>query len=139
MKISFNAMAAPCPAFFARSNQGRNRARPHRLYGRACTCRPKPTPIDRPSHLLEITSRQWRALLRDAARDAGRDNLGLVAAGVAFFALMAVFPSLAAVVAMYGLLGDPAGVGAQIDALSGVAPAPVAQPHSRTDGAAGQR
>ncbi len=78
-----------------------------------------------PAYLLAITRRQWRALFRDAMRDAGRDNLGLVAAGVAFFALMAVFPSLAALVAIYGLLGDPAGVGAQIDSLSGIAPEPV--------------
>ncbi|HWA22992.1 MAG TPA: YihY/virulence factor BrkB family protein [Caulobacterales bacterium] len=82
--------------------------------------------IDRPpSHLKEIRARQWRALFRDAMRQAGRDNLGLVAAGVAFFVLMATFPSLAAIVALYGLLGDPVGVSAQIDALSGIAPDPV--------------
>jgi membrane protein len=78
-----------------------------------------------PSYLTEIKARQWRALFRDAMRQAGRDNLGLVAAGVAFFALAAVFPSLAAVVALYGLFGDPVGIGAQIDALAGIAPEPV--------------
>lgn len=78
-----------------------------------------------PSYLLEISARQWRALFADALRNAGQDNLGLVAAGVAFFALLAVFPSLAAVVVLYGLFGDPGGVSAQIDALEGIAPGPV--------------
>lgn len=113
------------PAFFARRNRERNRAGFGKVSCYVVFMSAEAHPDRPPSYLLEITPRQWRALFRDAMRDATRDNLGLIAAGVAFFALMAVFPSLAAVVAMYGLFGDPGGVRAQIDALSGIAPEPV--------------
>ena len=34
-------------------------------------------------------------------------NLGLIAAGVAFYAILSVFPGLAAVIALSGVIGDP--------------------------------
>ncbi|MEP3637463.1 MAG: YihY/virulence factor BrkB family protein [Paracoccaceae bacterium] len=34
-------------------------------------------------------------------------NLGLIAAGVAFYAILSVFPGLAAVIALWGVIGDP--------------------------------
>ncbi len=34
-------------------------------------------------------------------------NLGLIAAGVAFYAILSVFPGLAAVIALWGVVGDP--------------------------------
>lgn len=37
-----------------------------------------------------------------------RTHLGLISAGVAFYAMFAVFPGLAAVVSLWGLFGDPA-------------------------------
>ena len=39
-----------------------------------------------------------------------RDGLPLVAAGVAFFATLAVFPAIAAIVALYGALADPSDI-----------------------------
>lgn len=36
-----------------------------------------------------------------------RRNIGLIAAGVAFFALLAVFPGLAALIALFGFFADP--------------------------------
>ncbi|QGZ94427.1 ribonuclease BN/unknown domain fusion protein [Terricaulis silvestris] len=53
---------------------------------------------------------------------AERANLALISAGVAFFALMAVIPGLAAVAALVGVFGDPAWIGQQIEALGGIAP-----------------
>jgi membrane protein len=44
----------------------------------------------------------------------GRDNLMLVAAGVAFYAMTAIFPAIAAFVSIYGLFADPHAVQAQI-------------------------
>jgi membrane protein len=114
------------PAFFPRGNRAGNYARRKKVFVLSSyPMTAEAHPEQPPAYLLAITRRQWRALFRDAMRAAGQDNLGLVAAGVAFFALMAVFPSLAALVAVYGLLGDPVGVSAQIDALSGIAPEPV--------------
>ncbi len=48
----------------------------------------------------------WDAARRIAAR-LGPDRIGLVAAGVAFFGLLAVFPGLAALVAIAGLVLEP--------------------------------
>ncbi|HMO06231.1 MAG TPA: YihY/virulence factor BrkB family protein [Paracoccaceae bacterium] len=45
----------------------------------------------------------WRLWQRISARD-----LGLIAAGVAFFGFLALFPALAAVVALWSLAADPA-------------------------------
>ncbi len=69
--------------------------------------------------------RRARTLALAVAQKADRDNLGLIAAGVAFFALLALFPALTAVAALYGAMGDLEGVREQITALRGVAPDPV--------------
>jgi len=49
----------------------------------------------------------------------------LSAAGVAFFAILAIFPGIAALVAIYGLLGDTTQIGRQLTALSPILPADV--------------
>lgn len=55
----------------------------------------------------EIPRRGWWDILRHTRAEVGRDNVSLVAAGVAFYALLAVFPAIAAVVSIYGLVADP--------------------------------
>jgi membrane protein len=52
----------------------------------------------------------------------GRDNVSMVAAGVAFYALLAIFPALAVIVSVYGLFSDPAEVSNQIAGLSYLLP-----------------
>ncbi|WP_108485201.1 YihY/virulence factor BrkB family protein [Oceaniglobus ichthyenteri] len=44
-------------------------------------------------------------------------NLGLIAAGVAFYAMLAIFPAVAAVIALWGIVSDPAIVEAQLSLL----------------------
>jgi membrane protein len=44
------------------------------------------------------------------------------AAAVAFFALLAVFPAIAALVSLYGLFADPQAVERQVEALAGILP-----------------
>jgi membrane protein len=44
----------------------------------------------------------------------GRDNLMLVAAGVAFYGMTAIFPAIAAFVSVYGLFADPTSLQHQI-------------------------
>jgi membrane protein len=46
----------------------------------------------------------------------------LAAAGVTFYCLLAIFPAIAALVAIYGLFTDPASISSQVDKLSGVMP-----------------
>jgi len=53
----------------------------------------------------------------------GKDNLSLVAAGVAFYAMTAIFPAIAAFVSIYGLFADPAKVQDRVASLSSLLPA----------------
>lgn len=56
--------------------------------------------------------------LFDLYENINDDALGLVAAGVAFYFLMAVFPALAAIVSLYGIFSDPVFVSDQINLMS---------------------
>nr|WP_238538218.1 YihY/virulence factor BrkB family protein [Oceaniovalibus guishaninsula] len=56
-----------------------------------------------------------------------RDRVGLVAAGVAFYGLLAIFPGIAAVMAIAGLIVDPQEVVAQMDQLTQILPAQAAE------------
>jgi membrane protein len=64
----------------------------------------------------------WGDVLRRVKTAISEDNLTLVAAGAAFFGLLAIFPALAALVAIYGLFTDPSTVGQQMDAIGGFMP-----------------
>lgn len=45
-----------------------------------------------------------------------------IAAGTAFYVLLAIFPGIAALVALYGLFADPTAIGSHVDDVSGLAP-----------------
>src|SRR5213080_1547871 len=45
-----------------------------------------------------------------------------MAAGVTFYALLAIFPAIAALVSIYGLFADPATISSQLDAIANFAP-----------------
>src|SRR5690242_5770613 len=62
--------------------------------------------------------RGWREVLRILYGNVAEHRVTAIAAGVTYFALLAMFPFIAAVVAIYGLFGDAAGLGAQLDQLS---------------------
>ena len=51
------------------------------------------------------------------------DNISLLAAGVAFYMLLAIFPALVFIVAMFGLLAEPDQVREWLVSLKGVLPA----------------
>jgi len=71
---------------------------------------------------LSIPPRGWWQVLRRVKDEIGNDNLSIVAAGVAFYALLAVFPALAALVMVYGIMSDPTEVSAQLAPLRDVMP-----------------
>lgn len=54
--------------------------------------------------------------------DLSRDNVSLVAGGLAMYALLSLFPALAAAVSFYGLLFTPADVIKHMNALSSLVP-----------------
>ena len=52
----------------------------------------------------------------------GEHRILALAAGVTYYSILAIFPALAALVAIYGLFSDPAGIAKHLDEISGVAP-----------------
>lgn len=62
----------------------------------------------------EIPKPGWKEVLLRVKREQSRDNLSILAAGVAFFTLLALFPALAALVAIYGMVSDPGHVQQQL-------------------------
>ncbi len=69
-----------------------------------------------------ISARGWGDVLVRVYRNLAADNVAIVSGGVAFYALLALFPALAALVAVYGLVFDPAAIDRQIEAMSGLLP-----------------
>lgn len=50
------------------------------------------------------------------------DRIGLIAAGAAFYILLALFPALTAFVSLYGFVSDPQTIAEQVSYLSGLLP-----------------
>jgi membrane protein len=69
--------------------------------------------IGRGWHLLR---RAWRFVFGLWTR-ADRAELGLIAAGVAFFGFLAIFPAIAAIIALWGFAADPVVLRGQIEPL----------------------
>lgn len=59
----------------------------------------------------------WVAALKRTAKEMGDDNIGLIAAGTAFYGFASIVPVLAAVVLSYGLFADQATVVGNIQSL----------------------
>jgi len=72
----------------------------------------------------QIPWRGYRAVLSRVLVEATSDRIGLVAAGCAFYGMLALFPALSLIVSIYGLAFDPAAVETQLALLDGVLPLP---------------
>jgi membrane protein len=70
----------------------------------------------------QIPAPGWWDIVLRVKEDLSRNNVSLVAGGLAMYALLSVFPALAAAVSFYGLLFSPADVIKQMSAFSGVLP-----------------
>jgi len=70
----------------------------------------------------EIPKKGWLQIVKRAWAEAKTDQVPLLAAGVAFFSFLSLFPALIAIVTLYGLVADPAQVQRQVDALSAALP-----------------
>ncbi|WP_029032170.1 YihY/virulence factor BrkB family protein [Salinarimonas rosea] len=70
----------------------------------------------------EIPRAGWIDVAKRVATEFSRDRLMAVAAGVTFYALLALFPAIAAFVSLYGLFFSPEEVSRQVASLSGVIP-----------------
>ena len=70
----------------------------------------------------EIPKKGWIDIGKRVFQQIKKDNIDVVAAGVAFYFFLAIFPTLAATVSIYGLVNDPAEVQAQVNELTHALP-----------------
>ena len=68
----------------------------------------------------------WKDVLIRTARETSKDNAGLIAAGVAFYAFIAIVPTLGAIVLAYGLIAKPATVLLNMQSLARFLPGDIA-------------
>lgn len=71
---------------------------------------------------VEIPVKGWKDIAFRLKDEVTKDQLGLIAAGVAFYGLLALFPAIAAIIAISGLLVEPSQIVGQLDGLSGLVP-----------------
>lgn len=67
--------------------------------------------------------RVWGSAAKGVFMELNDNNLGLISAGVAFYGMLAIFPAVAAVIAVWGFFADPVEVAQQLDLLRGFVPA----------------
>ncbi|MDZ4376181.1 MAG: YihY/virulence factor BrkB family protein [Phenylobacterium sp.] len=73
----------------------------------------------RPHHIPLLG---WRDIFWRVGREFGEDRLTVVAGGVTYFTLLAIFPALGVFVSLYGLIADVGAVQAQLVQLSMIFP-----------------
>lgn len=66
----------------------------------------------------EVPPKGWWQIIRRGYKEFNTDQMGLIAAGVAFYAFLAIVPTLIAVTFIYGLVTSPHEVKTQIAQLS---------------------
>ncbi|MGJ5069671.1 YihY/virulence factor BrkB family protein [Bradyrhizobium oligotrophicum] len=70
----------------------------------------------------EIPARGWKDVLLRVYESVTEHRIVALAAGMTFYTLLAIFPALAALVAIYGLFSDPAKITGHLEQLQGVMP-----------------
>lgn len=78
-----------------------------------------------PSSPLQVSRTTWKEVLVGVKDEVKGDSVPIVAAGVAFFGLLAVVPALVALVSLYGLVADPQNISGQVNSWLATAPAEV--------------
>ena len=66
----------------------------------------------------DIPARGWLDIVKRTRKEIKDDNVTLIAAGVAFYSMLAIFPALIAVVTIYGLVAEPTDVQRQVDSFA---------------------
>ena len=68
----------------------------------------------------EIPPRGWKDILLRVYSNVSQHRILALAAGMTYYSLLAIFPALAALVAVYGLFADPSAIARHLDQVSGV-------------------
>ena len=73
----------------------------------------------------EVPPKGWFQIAKRGFKEAKVDQVPLLAAGLAYYSFLAIFPTVIAGVLLYSLVADPATITAQIDALGSAVPGPI--------------
>ena len=80
---------------------------------------PKSCQADAP---WRFSFKDWLRVIKLTGGEIEHDNVAVIAAGVAFFSLLAVFPLITACLSIFGYFADPIAVEQQLSAVSSVLP-----------------
>lgn len=75
----------------------------------------------------QVPARGWIQIVKRGWAEGKADNISLLAAGMAYYSFLAIFPALIAAVLLYGLFADPAQIASQINSLGSALPEQVRQ------------
>lgn len=70
----------------------------------------------------EIQARGWKDILLRVYHGISENRILLIAAGVTFYILLAIFPGIAALISIYGLFANPSDVTNQLATITNIAP-----------------
>ena len=70
----------------------------------------------------DIPKPGWRDILWRTKAETTDDHVSMIAASIAFYGLLAIFPAIAAMISIWGLLFDPQQIAQQIESVSGALP-----------------
>jgi membrane protein len=82
---------------------------------------PRPAPLIPQARATPAPRGPW-PIARTVLARFNRDRIMAEAAGVTFYALLAIFPAIASLISLYGLIADPATIGAHLSLAAGVIP-----------------
>lgn len=98
----------------ANSDDG-DRERPSRREGSRERGRQAATPS-------EIPARGWKDILFRVYENISKHRVLALAAGMTYYSILAIFPAIAALVALYGLFSDPTSIAKHLDQAAGFLP-----------------
>jgi membrane protein len=75
----------------------------------------------------QLPKAAWKQILKRAWKETQQDNVPLLAAGVAFWGFVSIFPALIAAITVYGLVADPEQVQQQVQNLTEALPEDTAE------------
>ena len=70
----------------------------------------------------KVPLRGWWEVIKRVVDQVTQDHVPVVAAGVAFFSFLSIFPAIAGFVILYGLVADPATVTSQLEPVRDLVP-----------------
>ncbi|WP_134726356.1 YihY/virulence factor BrkB family protein [Paracoccus luteus] len=88
----------------------------------AANAAPPPRVPGAPETPWQLGRSSWMTVLKRTATEFGKDRVTSVAGGVTFFALLALFPAITALVSLYGRVADPATISDNLAMLNRILP-----------------